>query len=340
MNYQETAKSLNNLLENSQRVVILQADNPDADSLASALALESLIGGLGKDIYLYCAIDVPEHLKHLEGWSRVQKDFPSNYDLAIIVDCGYWRLLGHFENKYSRQFLNPEKLVIINEHDLEQDMQCALNIQDVNAVSSGQIVYEVFSAMGTSFDKYAAEYIASSMLADTLGFTSQVMRGKSRPFHVMAELIDIGVDLSELQEKRLERLKITPELLSYKGELLQRVEYFSGGRIAMITIPYDEIRERSQEYNPTVILDETRMVEGVAVTIGLKQYVSKGKLVRVTGRIRCNRGFNIANDLASCFETGGGHVYAAGFKVEGQDLNIEEIKHKAINEATRLLDRV
>lgn len=337
MNYQELATQLQPRLDAAQRIVIIQADNPDGDSLASALALESLLGAAGKHTVLYCAIDMPDHLKHLEGWSRVQKDFPSNYDLAFIVDCGYWRLLGHFEKRYGRAQLDPAKLIVINEHDLKQDMECAINVQDIEAVSSGHIIYELFETMGWKPDKEAASYIASSMLADTLGFTSEIMNGRPRPFEIMARLVEAGVDLSELHEKRLERLRITPELLRYKGELLQRVEYYADNKIALITIPYDEIREHSQEYNPTVILDETRMVDGVGVTIGLKQYVSRGRLVRVTGRIRCNRGYSIANALAEKFEDGGGHVYAAGFKVEGDDLDYEAIKQKVIREATELI---
>jgi nanoRNase/pAp phosphatase (c-di-AMP/oligoRNAs hydrolase) len=154
----------------------------------------------------------------------------------------------------------------------------------------------------------------------------------------MAELVKIGVDVSELQEKRQERMKISTQILKYKGELIQRIEYFADDRIATITIPYDELREHSQELNPTIVLDEARMVEGVAVTIGFKQYVSQGKLVRVTGRIRCNRGFEIADKIAALFEDGGGHTYAAGFKVEGDNLDFNDVKSKVIKYTERLLN--
>ena len=133
-------------------------------------------------------------------------------------------------------------------------------------------------------------------------------------------------------------MKISTDTLKYRGELLGRVEYFGEGRIASITIPYDEIRDHSQEFNPTVILDETRLVTGVAVAIGFKQYVKNGSLVRVTYRIRCNHGFSIADELAKTFPDGGGHVYAAGFKVEGTDLDFEDIKQKIITRAVELLD--
>jgi len=339
MNYKDMAEQVITALDGAKRVVIMQADNPDGDSLSSALALELLLGQMGKDTVLYCSIDVPTHLRYLEGWDRVQKDFPSQFDMAMVVDCGYWRLFGNLEKDYGRGRLPKDKLIIINEHDLDQDMDCIVNVQDLNAVSSGYIVFELFTAMGKMIDKQVATFIASSIMADTLGFTSEVVVDKPRVFEIMADLVRAGLNLGELQSKRFEQMKISPDMLKYRGQLLERVEYFGGGRVASITISYDEIREHSQEFNPTVILDETRLVRGVAVAIGFKQYVKNGSLVRVTGRIRCNFGFSIADDLAKTFPNGGGHVYAAGFKVEGTDLDFEDIKQKIIVKATELLDK-
>lgn len=340
ISYDEIVPLFKEALGNAQKIVILQADNPDGDSLSSTLALELLIGNMGKDVVMYCAIDVPEHLRYLEGWDRIQKEMPSRFDLAIIVDCGFWRLFGHLEKRSGRGSLPAHKVIVFDEHDLKHDIEALVDIHDEQSVSSGQIIFEVFSRLGAKIDKPIATFIASSILSDTLGFNSEVMLGRPRPFEIMASLVASGLDMAELQDKRFEQLKISADTLRYKGELLQRVEFSPDGRIAMITIPYDEIREHSQEFNPTVILDETRMVHGVAVTIGFKQYVSRGRLVRVTGRIRCNRGYSIADALAKTFPDGGGHSYASGFKVEGDDIDFDQLKAKTIAEATRLLDTI
>jgi len=340
MNYQETSSIFTEMLENSKNVVVMQADNPDGDSLASALALESLLEDAGKKVYLYCAIDMPEYLRHLEGWDRVEKEFPSNYDLAIVVDTGVWKLFGNFEQKYGRFKLPKEKLIVIDEHDTEHSLEAALDIHDIKAISSGQIIYELAAESGLVISKLTAEFIASSILSDTLGLTSSNLKDNPRPFTIMADLVNLGVDVSVLQERRLERMKISSDILNYKGELLQRIEYYGDGKIATITIPYDELREHSQELNPTIVLDEARLVDRVGITIGFKQYVSQGRLVRVTGRIRCNKGFEIADKLASIFEDGGGHSYASGFKIEGDNLNFEEIKTKVIQNAERLLNEI
>ena len=85
-------------------------------------------------------------------------------------------------------------------------------------------------------------------------------------------------------------------------------------------IPFEDIQEYSDEYNPNIlILEELRMVEGVQVAISMKTYPD-GKL---TGKIRTSA--PIAHEIAGYFG-GGGHPYAAGFRVyEDYDEVIREL---------------
>ncbi len=100
----------------------------------------------------------------------------------------------------------------------------------------------------------------------------------------------------------------------------------------MITIPWEEIEKYSHEYNPSIlVLDEMRFVEKVAVAVAFKTYPDG----RITAKLRANHGYNIAAELAQSFG-GGGHPYAAGFKViDGSTL--EEVKSRYIGKAGQLL---
>jgi len=62
------AERIKTLLDGAKRVVIVQADNPDGDSLGSALALEHIFGDMGKEPFLYCGVDIPSYLSYLPGW--------------------------------------------------------------------------------------------------------------------------------------------------------------------------------------------------------------------------------------------------------------------------------
>ncbi len=92
------------------------------------------------------------------------------------------------------------------------------------------------------------------------------------------------------------------------------------GKLATIHIPWDEIEEYSDRYNPSVlVLDEMRLVDTVDIAVAIKTYPD-GKL---TGKIRAN--LPIAHTVAGYFG-GGGHEYASGFKVnENYDTILKEL---------------
>ena len=81
-----------------------------------------------------------------------------------------------------------------------------------------------------------------------------------------------------------------------------------------------------------LVIDDMRMTVGVDVAVGFKVY-QDGK---ITGKIRCNYGKAIADDLASEFG-GGGHPYAAGFKIM-DGTSIDQLKQQVIIKASELLD--
>ena len=104
-------------------------------------------------------------------------------------------------------------------------------------------------------------------------------------------------------------MKKSPKILEYKGKLIERIEYFLDGRLAIVHVPWEEIQEYSDEYNPGALIgDELRLVEGVDINCVIKTYPDG----RLTARIRSN--LPVADSVAGYFG-GGGHPYAAGFRI-------------------------
>ena len=69
-----------------QTILVLQPENPDGDSIASALALEEILGDQGKEVVIYGYVHVPDYLRYIEGSDRITDEFPDNFDATIIVD--------------------------------------------------------------------------------------------------------------------------------------------------------------------------------------------------------------------------------------------------------------
>ena len=127
-------------------------------------------------------------------------------------------------------------------------------------------------------------------------------------------------------------MKKSPRILDYKADLIKRIEYHLDGILSTVHIPWDDIREYSDEYNPNVlILEEMRLVEGVEVAIAIKTYPD-GKL---TGKIRCASDAPIADKIAGYFG-GGGHPYAAGFRT--YDTSYEETIRELIKITPEILN--
>ncbi len=329
MTYKEST-TIGQIIGDSQKIVIVQADNPDGDSLASALAMEHILGDLGKDPYLYCGVDIPTYLRYLSGWDRVNKDLPSQFDASIIVDCSAKSLLETADKHSQLSWLAAKPSIVLDHHTTVGTIDFAKVMLNTTAVSTGEVIYELAQDLRWSLNDTAQNMIVTSILSDSLGLTTDAVTARS--IHIIGELVESGVKLAKLEESRREMMRKSPELVRYKGELLQRIEYFEDDKIATITIPWKEIEEYSHAYNPTMlVLDEMRLTEKTDVAIGFKVY-SDG---HITAKIRANLGKGIANKLAEHFG-GGGHPYAAGFKIM-QSRPINEVKSECIKVASELL---
>lgn len=320
---------IKNIVENSNRILVVQADNPDADSLASSLALESILGNLGKEPIMYCGIDMPQYLKYLSGWERVINDIPSNIDSTIIVDTSSKTLLDYLEKSDARSWVASKPVIVLDHHaNVNCDIDYAnVVINDSNKVSTGELIYDLSKQLSWEMPLDSLEFIMTSILADSLGLTSD--NTTYNTYIVMSELVRLGVDRPKLEEKRREYTKMAQSIFRYKGKLIERTEIIDD-KLALVIIPQEEINQYSPLYNPAPLIQgDLLQIEEVTISIVLKHYDSK----RTTAAIRCNQSAPIAAKLAESFG-GGGHKFAAGFKVENSD--IQEIKEQVIEKFREL----
>jgi len=332
MHYDE-AEKIREILSGAQRVVILQADNPDGDSLGSALALEQILGDMGKEPVLYCGVDIPAYLRYIEGWDRVSKDLPNQFDLSIIVDTGADSLFEQLEKNGQKGWVKAKPVIVLDHHATEASIDFATVMCNHTAVATGEVIYELAKQLDWPLNLTAKEMTAIAIMADSLGLVTEATSARS--VHIIGELVEGGVSLAKLEQARRELMRKSPEVTHYKGELLQRVQYFSDNQVAVITIPWQEIERYSSQYNPSMlVLEDMRMTTGTHVAIAFKTYNND----RITAKIRANQGYPIADKLAEHFG-GGGHAYASGFKIQ-DGRTFEDVKAECISVATDLLNQL
>ena len=309
-------QKVTSFIDGKNTICIIQAENPDGDSLGSAIALDHLLPE--KTISLYCPVDIPKYLHYFSDWSRVTNEFDFKADGYIIVDTAAEILLSKLlEDSAIKNRLYSAPVLVIDHHETEDDIEFSHDsIIDVKPACA-ELIYEIAKGQNIPIEIPAAEAIFQGILSDTLGLTSSSVT--ARTFEIAAELTKLGADISALEERRREFMKKSPRILDYKADLIKRIEYFLDGELATVHISWDDIREYSDEYNPNVlILEELRLVEGVKVAVAIKTYPD-GK---VTGKIRSASDAGISEKIAGYFG-GGGHPYAAGFRT--YDTSYEEV---------------
>lgn len=312
-------------------ILVLQPENPDGDSVASALALEEILGDQGKEVIIYSYVNIPDYLGYIQGADRITSQFPGSFDATIIVDTVTASLLEHTLTGARLAAIRKKPVLVLDHHPEASDLpleHAEYFDEAPKAVSTGELVYHLAQKHGWEINSGAATHIVESMLADTLGLTTEAVEGPN--VAVVAKCLDLGAKMSEIDHRRRQFMKKPREIVTYKGQLLQRVEYLLDNKLALVHIPWAEIEKYSPLYNPSMLaIEELRNTEGVELSVALKTYPD-GK---ITGKIRANNR-PLAGDLAGHFG-GGGHVYAAGFKTK--DWTYDELKTELIKKSQELL---
>jgi len=313
--------------------LIVQADNPDGDSLGSALALEHILGDMKKSTSLYCGVDVPEYLKFLTGWDRVTKTIPTSIDAVIIVDTSAQILLENLAASPEYPWVASKQTLVLDHHsEVVCDIpQASIILCDNTYVSTGELIYELCKNLQWNISVAAQEKIMQSILSDTLGLSTEATTATT--YRRMAEMLEAGVDRFALDESRKLLSKMDSTVYMYKADLIKRTEFYGDNKeVAVVVIPEDELYSVGTLYNPApLILNEMTMIQGVKMAIVIKRYKN-----RITGSLRATSQAPVANKIATIFG-GGGHPYAAGFKMDATPSSFSNIKSDVIRKTLELI---
>lgn len=313
-------EDLKQRVDAAQNITIIQAENPDGDSLGTALALEEILGDLDKKVHLYCPVDIPKYLRYAKGWDRVSDQFAHDDDLYIIVDTASKTLLEKALVPENLAQLERKPVIVLDHHKTESDLPFEHLLVSEPAIATSELLHKIATENKWTINQQAAEHMLLAILSDSLGLTSEAITVDS--LKTVTKLVELGASIANVEIARREYMKKSAAILEYKGKLLQRVQYFLDGQLALVHVTWDEIEEFSDAYNPgALVIDEMRLVENVKLAVVIKTYPDG----RLTGKLRANPEAKIAETVAAYFG-GGGHPYAAGFRVfEDYDKIVNEL---------------
>jgi phosphoesterase RecJ-like protein len=304
------------------KILLASHENPDGDTIGSALALYLFLKKMGKDVKVGCKDSVPYYLDFLPA-SREYIKLPidEKFDLCVVVDASSHTRLG--------APVNAEEFMRIDHHK-GGDFYREADIVDVEAPATASVVYYLLKNIDESLiDRDIATCIYTGLATDTGFFINS--NTDAETLKLAAELVEkYGVNphfvATNVKERnRLGRLKLL-------SKVLDTLELHSGGKVAFIHTLKDWMEETDTSYEDTEgFVNYARSVEGVEVAAFVIEKPEEG-VWKVSLRSKGKADVSVVCEKFG----GGGHKYAAGCKLP-LNLSLEEVKRKLLEEIEKVI---
>lgn len=318
-------QSIGTLIRKNKTFFLSGHQKPDGDTVASELAMASLLSRLHKSVEIYNYDPVPDNLLFLPGCEKIKtaKKVDKRYDVGIIFECNDAQRTGNIID-FDRQLDH-----IINvDHHIKNSLFGDINLVDSKFSSNSEQLCDLFDAMNLPINSDEATCLYVGIMMDTGKF--QYSNTNSETLRVASKLLEHGLDVSFLCEKvygarTLSSLKLLSSALS-------KLQLVSDGKIACVETLRDDFKKtNSNESETEEIVNYGLQISTVLISIYLRESLGDG-LIKVS--LRSKKHVNVFK-LAKQFG-GGGHKCASGFKVSDK---IENVRENIISAAQKLISK-
>jgi bifunctional oligoribonuclease and PAP phosphatase NrnA len=301
--------------QNAQRILVVSHIRPDGDAVGSLLGLGLALQATGKQVQMVLSDGVPVNFRYLPGSQQVVNRSEAGFDLVVVLDCSDLKRVGNT--------LSADTVPDVNiDHHVTNLNFAKLNLVDISAVATAEILAESLSMWGLPLEQPVAEALLTGIITDTLGFRTSNMTPKA--LRVAADLIEVGADLSRLYTQALTQRSF--EAVRFWGVGLQRIQRDDG--LVWTTLSTDD--RKSAGYGGRDDADLINVLSSIQdARIALIFVEQPNGSVKVSWRGQ--PGVDVS-EIALRFG-GGGHPAAAGAEIPG---GMEEVRSTVL-QATRSL---
>jgi phosphoesterase RecJ-like protein len=312
------------LLDDSvKNILILPHNMPDGDTLGSCIGMYHLVKNFGKKGYIVLNDGIPSNLSFLfENEARcltTEQVEGVSFDACIAIDSGETKL---FEDRI--ELFQSGRYRINIDHHKTNSYYGELNIVDVDASSTGEIVYMLYEALECPLDSVSAEALYAAIVTDTGSFRYSNTRPVT--FSICRKLQETGFDFNRLNVEIFQNKSYEKVLLLNK--VFETLKLYTDGKCAVIKLSKELIENLSlHEYDTDGIVEFVRDIKGVEVVVFIRHLGGIAHKVSM----RSKYDFDVS-EIALKFK-GGGHKKAAGFKMDQPIDVIETLVVDAIGAA-------
>ncbi len=333
LTFAETER-LRNIINTSEKIIICCHRNPDGDALGSVLGMSDYLKTCGKMPICIIPDAYPDFLQWLPGTERlIRYDKFKNLANEQLADaelifCLDFNTASRTADMADALVASQAKKVMIDHH-LNPDLETEMCVSQPDACSTSELVFRVIWQLG-GFDtmtKKCAACLYCGMMTDTGGFTYNSTRPEI--YFIISQLLTKQINKDKIYRNvynnyREYRIRLMGHVLYNKLVVMtdRRASYFILTRADLKKFHY--IKGDAEG-----LVNIPLQIKNLRLSISLREDTEKDNLVWVSMRsvddFPCNK-------MAELYFNGGGHLNAAGGRLECSVAEAEEIVKKAIAE--------
>jgi len=316
-----TAKQIHNHLKSANNLALVSHQNPDGDTLGSAVAMAEYLQTLGKEVRIFCLSPVPDKfdfLRHIGLVSQDEKIF-AQADTIAVLDSGDLKYAGVAE------IIKDTAATIINiDHHATNANYGHINMVVPTASSTTEVVYNFFKTNNIHTTPSMACALLTGLITDTDNFSNSATTYTS--LTAAGELLRLGANWTLINNQLVRNKSIST--LKLWGVVLSRLNKKSpsggspaGGEEIDMAYTYlttaDIAEHDASEADVEGIANFLNKLDGAKISLFLKE-MPAGK---IKGSFRTTHEDMDVSALAKKLG-GGGHKKAAGFTADGSITDI------------------
>ncbi len=325
------AHALEELISESEQIMIMGHNNPDIDSFGSALGIYRLAKSLGKEVYIIASTEgmaLKELMQSLEEAEEyrdviINKEVAENKidseTLLIVVDT---HKASYVE--VPSLLAKTSKIAIIDHHRRSTDFikESILTFHESYASSASELVTELlqYTKVQPKLTILEAEALYAGIMMDTKNFT---FKTGVRTFEAAAYLRKYGVDIIRVKKWFQNDLETYKKIV----HITNNTEVFKD----IIGISVYESKDKDARVICAKAADELLSIGNITASFVIGNVDDK---VNISGRSIGDVNVQIILEKMG----GGGHSTVAGVQITGK--TIEEVKKDLLQKIDEYYDEV
>lgn len=322
--FQNIAQQIKNLIDQSEKFIIVSHENPDGDAIGSAIALSRYLTLIGKKPVIWFPGRFPAYYRWMTGSGNIRYYADSKDDMLsdlktsdalFAVDISCLSRTGIMHDPLTK--FNGKRVLI--DHHINPDTEVFdLIFSDVTVSSTCELIYHLIRLIDDvkSIDCVMAEALYVGIMTDTGSFSFNCNLPET--YEIVAGLIRIGISPDRIH--KLVYDNNSEHRIRLLGLALQKMKIIHEYKAAYISLNSDELKQmKSQPGDTEGIVNFALSIKGIVLAAF---FSVRDNEVKISFR---SKGRFSVNDFARNHFNGGGHLNAAGGTFSGSVESAVEI---------------